>query len=169
MFDASGRQSAQELNRSVASVGRELREFDRILDFGCGCGRVTRWLRPLADDSELQGCDIDEFAIAWDQEHLTFAKFSHTPTEPPLPYVSGYFDLVLNHSVFTHLDEYYQDMWLEELCRIVSRVDFSSFRFTASTPSPWPRGLFKAAARTRELGDRRLSETKICSSRTIRT
>ena len=169
MFDASGRQSAQELNRSVASVGRELREFDRILDFGCGCGRVTRWLRPLADDSELQGCDIDEFAIAWDQEHLTFAKFSHTPTEPPLPYVSGYFDLVLNHSVFTHLDEYYQDMWLEELCRIVSPGGFLVLSVHGEHAFSLAEGALQGGGEDPELGDRRLSETEFCSSRTIRT
>ena len=47
------------------------------------------------------------------------ATFEHTGAEPPLPYSDGYFDLVINHSVFTHLDERYQDMWLEELRRVV--------------------------------------------------
>ena len=119
VFDRSGHQSAQELEVFAASVGRTLGSFTRVLDFGCGPGRVTRWLEPRTSTWELHGCDIDRQAIEWDQEHLPFATFEHTGAEPPLPYSDGYFDLVINHSVFTHLDERYQDMWLEELRRVV--------------------------------------------------
>jgi len=120
-FDASGRQSAQELNTFVASIGRTLDSFSSVLDFGCGCGRVTRWLGPVASAHwDLHGCDIDELAITWDQENLPFGTFATTGGEPPLPYPDDHFDLVLNHSVFTHLDERYQDLWLEELHRIVA-------------------------------------------------
>ena len=119
-FDASGRQSAAELDIFAASIGRTLDTFSRVLDFGCGCGRVTRWLAPKAANWELHGCDIDQLAITWDQEHLPFGTFVRTEGEPPLPYPDGHFDLVLNHSVFTHLDEGYQDLWLEELHRIVA-------------------------------------------------
>ncbi len=37
---------------------------------------------------------------------------------PPLDFPDEHFDLVFNHSVFTHLDESYQDAWLVELERI---------------------------------------------------
>ena len=118
-FDGSGQRSLRELLVALASVDKELRDFRRILDFGCGCARVTRWYPTVVDDSELHGCDIDELAIAWNSENLPFATFVQNAGEPPLPYSDGYFDLVVNHSVFTHLDEHYQDMWLQELQRIV--------------------------------------------------
>lgn len=120
IFDGSGRQSARELEVFAASVGRTLGSFARVLDFGCGPGRVTRWLEPLTSTWELHGCDIDREAIEWAQEHLRFAAFRHTEEKPPLPYSDGYFDLVINHSVFTHLDEAYQDLWLGELRRVVT-------------------------------------------------
>jgi hypothetical protein len=37
---------------------------------------------------------------------------------PPLDVPDGFFDLVYNHSVFTHIDEDYQDQWLTELQRV---------------------------------------------------
>jgi len=108
----------------VASVGRTLDSFRRVLDFGCGPGRVTRWLEPLAGIWELHGCDIDRQAIDYDQRHIPFASFEHTAPQPPLPWSEGYFDLVINHSVFTHIDEIHQDLWLEELNRIVTPGGF---------------------------------------------
>jgi SAM-dependent methyltransferase len=38
--------------------------------------------------------------------------------EPPLPYRDHHFDLIINCSVFTHLDERLQDLWLAELQRV---------------------------------------------------
>ena len=49
---------------------------------------------------------------------LPFAAFGVNPNEPPMGYPDASFDLVFNHSVFTHLDERHQDMWLGELRRI---------------------------------------------------
>jgi SAM-dependent methyltransferase len=38
---------------------------------------------------------------------------------PPLPYSGGYFDVVYCLSVFTHLSESMQDLWIGELRRIL--------------------------------------------------
>ena len=38
---------------------------------------------------------------------------------PPLPYPDEYFDVVYCLSVFTHLNESMQDLWIEELSRIL--------------------------------------------------
>src|SRR3954451_10278501 len=43
----------------------------RILDFGCGVGRVLRQLVPIAQGAELHGCDIDPACVAWVREHLS--------------------------------------------------------------------------------------------------
>ncbi|MHB1582154.1 MAG: class I SAM-dependent methyltransferase [Acidimicrobiales bacterium] len=118
-FDASGQRSVRELEAALQAVGRELHDFARILDFGCGCNRVMRWLGPLAATTELHGCDIDRLAIEWSAEHLPFATFAASDAEPPLPYPDEHFDLIVNHSVLTHLDEPMQDGWLPELRRVL--------------------------------------------------
>jgi SAM-dependent methyltransferase len=96
----------------------------RILDFGCGCARVLPLLRLIAPRSVLYGSDIDGEAIAWCNEayrgevrwgHFSFVANGDTP---PLPYSSDYFDLVCGISVFTHLPEALQFLWLAELRRI---------------------------------------------------
>jgi ubiquinone/menaquinone biosynthesis C-methylase UbiE len=37
---------------------------------------------------------------------------------PPLPFPDDHFDLVFSSSVFTHIDEHAQDLWLAELRRV---------------------------------------------------
>jgi len=115
--DAAWR-SLAALEQALAGVGRRMEEFERILDFGCGPGRVLRLLEPLAGRTELHGVDIDADAIAWCRQAIPFAHFTAAPHVPPTAYPDAHFDLVLNHSVFTHLPEERQDQWLGELQRI---------------------------------------------------
>ncbi|MDQ6605747.1 MAG: class I SAM-dependent methyltransferase [Actinomycetota bacterium] len=119
-FHQYARSSVLALERGLSVLGRELTSFERILDFGCGPGRVMRHLGPLAAGSQLHGVDVDPDSIAWCAEHIGFAKFVIGPHEPPLPYADGQFDLVYNHSVFTHIDERRQDLWLAELARVLA-------------------------------------------------
>jgi len=78
------------------------------------------WLEEHAGKTSFHGVDIDQRAISWSQQHLPFADFQTNDPLPPLPYPDQYFDLVFNHSVFTHIDESYQDRWLAELHRVTT-------------------------------------------------
>jgi SAM-dependent methyltransferase len=119
-FDERAPEHLRLFERALAVVGKELADFERLLDFGCGCGRFVRHLGPLAEQgTEVHGIDVDGEMIAWLQENVPYGEFVHGPHRPPTPYADGFFDLVINHSVFTHLDEEYQDLWLAELQRIV--------------------------------------------------
>lgn len=117
-FWRSGRASIHQINSVLSHLGKSFTDFSRALDFGCGCGRMMLHLQDVGKITELFGVDIDAEAIAWAQEHIAWAKFSVNQGLPPLEFPDEYFDLVFNHSVFTHLDENYQDAWLMELERI---------------------------------------------------
>ena len=117
-FNASGHRSLDEIERTLGGIGKSLEDSARALDFGCGCGRILRWLEPVSRGTELYGVDIDPEAIAWTQEHLPFAKTSVNQPLPPLDFPEAHFDLIYNHSVFTHIDESFQDAWLAELRRV---------------------------------------------------
>jgi SAM-dependent methyltransferase len=143
-FHVYARDSVLSLERALAVLGLELATFDRILDFGCGPGRILRHLGPLAGRSELHGVDVDEDAIEWCAAHIPFAHFAVGPHEPPLPYPDGHFGLVYNHSVFTHIDERRQDLWLAELARVLAPGGIALL--TVHSTRQWNQALSQFAA-----------------------
>jgi SAM-dependent methyltransferase len=118
-FDESGRRSLADIRSVLAFSERDISDAERVLDFGCGCGRVLRHLHREADaGTEIVGVDTDAEAIEWVRAHLPYVYASPIEPLPPLPFPDGHFDLVINHSVFSHLPEDYQDAWLTELHRV---------------------------------------------------
>jgi SAM-dependent methyltransferase len=84
----------------------------RVLDFGCGCGRVARHL-PGVD-----GCDYNPALVEWCRENLP-GEFRVNALEPPAPYEEESYDLVYAISVLTHLTERLAEAWVAEWRRIL--------------------------------------------------
>lgn len=117
-FLASGRRAVEDIERMLQRNGLAIERFRHVLDFGCGCGRVMRhWAGRRGP--QFYGTDIHSETIAWCQAHLPFARFAVNGLAPPLPYSSGRFDFVYALSVFTHLPEGLQALWLRELRRVL--------------------------------------------------
>lgn len=91
----------------------------RVLDFGCGVGRILRHAVSEEPEAEYWGCDIDGPSVEWLQQNLSPpAQFFRTDAWPPLPQAGSSFDLIYAFSVFTHLvDEW--SAWLLELRRVL--------------------------------------------------
>jgi SAM-dependent methyltransferase len=74
----------------------------RILDFGCGAGRVTRWLRSAFPSAAIEGCDIREtdlqFVAGKFNAQTWVSEKDVKLLQPPSSY-----DLIWVGSVFTHL------------------------------------------------------------------
>jgi SAM-dependent methyltransferase len=86
----------------------------RVLDFGCGVGRVLRQFGPEADEAEFWGCDLDRPSIEWARENLEPPlNFFLSAEEPGLPQEDGYFDLIFAFSVYTHLTDHWAGWLLE--------------------------------------------------------
>jgi SAM-dependent methyltransferase len=118
-FARIGRACANDIDAALRSCGHSVAQSRRILDFGCGCGGTMLWLNDLAPTASISGADIDASAIEWCRGNIPFAKFAINEALPPLAYPDASFDLVYAVSVFTHLDEDYQFLWLAELERII--------------------------------------------------
>ena len=89
--------------------------------------------------------------IEWVQANMPVSRSTTVaPHEPPLPYPDHHFDLVINHSVFTHLDERMQDLWLGELQRVTRPG--ALLLLTVEGTSSWNRTA--AACRGRRRGSR---------------
>jgi SAM-dependent methyltransferase len=121
----SGRSFAIHGLQMFTDLGDQIERFApssarRVLDWGCGCGRVTRYLLSRRPLPEVFGCDIDEEAVEWCRAHLAPGQFPVVAPTPPTPYADGTFDVVIGCSVFTHLSRSDQRRWLEEIRRILA-------------------------------------------------
>ncbi|WP_354700979.1 hypothetical protein DSM112329_01273 [Paraconexibacter sp. AEG42_29] len=91
----------------------------RLLDFGCGSGRILRHLIRAVPGTELHGCDIDATSVEWVQANLApRCRAVVAPPQPPLPFADGCFDVVWAVSVFSQIHEGWAD-WLLELRRVL--------------------------------------------------
>ncbi|MDP9491376.1 MAG: class I SAM-dependent methyltransferase [Actinomycetota bacterium] len=117
-FLEGGAAAKDSILEALAQAGAPIESMGRILDFGCGCGRVVRHWSDL-EGVEVYGSDLDPEFVAWCQENLPFGSFSTNGLAPPLPYEDGAFGFVYALSVFTHLTEPLQDDWIEELARVL--------------------------------------------------
>ncbi len=118
-FEELGRLICDDLLDAMASFEVDLAAGSRVLDFGCGCGRILRHFAPQSPGALIDGVDIDPEAIAWCQANFPASLTFHQNGEwPPLPFEDERFDLIYSLSVFTHLPEPMQLGWLSELARV---------------------------------------------------
>jgi SAM-dependent methyltransferase len=117
-FLESGRLAAETVRDTLGRHGRRVEALGALLDFGCGCGRVTRHWADL-DRTAVHGADANDRAIAWCRANLPFARFVSNGLAPPLDHGDESFDLVYALSVFTHLPEDLQHAWARELARLL--------------------------------------------------
>lgn len=87
----------------------------RVLDFGCGAGRILRHL----GEARLAGCDIDAQSIEWVKENMPDVDAFVVTEEPGIPRADGSYDLVLAASVFTHIGANWL-AWLGEIRRVLA-------------------------------------------------
>jgi len=113
-----GENLSADLRKLVTMAGRDWDSFSYILDFGCGCGRVLRWFLDQENRPHLFGTDIDPDPVEWCKKNIPNVNWRINYSMPPTEYADETFDLVYAISVFTHLDEKYQNAWLAELQRI---------------------------------------------------
>ena len=115
----TGYNAFRGLESLLAHHGVRPRAGLRILDWGCGHGRVTRHLIRHWPQADIAGTDIDAENIAWCKAHLTDGTFVTAPLWPPLPFGDAQYDVVFGLSVMTHLTADAQRAWIGEIRRIL--------------------------------------------------
>ena len=90
-----------------------------VLDFGCGCGRSTRFLQGMTR-LDVHGSDVNEDLVRWCQQNLGAVQTVRNEVDPPLPFEDGKFDFIYSLSIFSHLSEQSMQRWLGELARVTA-------------------------------------------------
>jgi ubiquinone/menaquinone biosynthesis C-methylase UbiE len=92
----------------------------KILDWGCGPGRVIRHLPDIIGNGcEFYGTDYNKKSIEWCSQYITDVKFNLNTLEAKLPYSDEFLDIIYGISIFTHLSEKLHYDWYNELYRIL--------------------------------------------------
>lgn len=116
-----------------------LEPHHRVLDAGCGIGRMARPLTAYLDErGSYEGFDLDATGVAWCARNVTarFPRFRFTrvdvcsdrynpkgriaPSEFRFPYADASFDFVFLTSVFTHMLPGDVDRYLAECGRVLA-------------------------------------------------
>jgi SAM-dependent methyltransferase len=104
----------------------------RILDIGCGCGRLTSFLCQFAPTCDYLGVDVSRDSVEWANNAISSAfanvKFERLETDAngyigqkcfALPCPDNDADLVMATSLFTHLDEQATNGYFKEILRVL--------------------------------------------------
>lgn len=118
-YPAHGKAHVAAMMEIVEASGFSPAAGDRILDLGCGAGRMIRHLQHLASKCEIWGTDISAEHIFWCRRNLSPPfRFATTTKVPHLPFEDRSFGFIYCGSLFTHIDDL-ADAWLLELHRIL--------------------------------------------------
>jgi SAM-dependent methyltransferase len=99
--------------------GHPIRGSARLLDFGVGWGRVSRFFLNEIPPENLVGIDVDEYLISLCRQLFAVGQFEVCSPQPPTAFASGSFDFVVGYSVMSHLSEATCLNWMREFHRLL--------------------------------------------------
>ncbi len=126
-FYERGQATASTLVEAARSAGADPASWRRVLDWGCGCGRIARHM-PTHTPATIIGRDIDAYTVKWCTENLD-GDFRVSSLAPPLDLPDASIDFVYGFSVLTHLSAPMQAAWFAELGRILKPGALAALTF----------------------------------------
>jgi SAM-dependent methyltransferase len=91
----------------------------RILDFGCGWGRISRFFERDTCPGDLTGVDVQPAMIEWCRSLDPWASYQTIDTLPPTGFADASFDLIYAYGVLSHLSPRSHSAWVEEFGRLL--------------------------------------------------
>lgn len=93
----------------------------KILDWGCGPGRILRHLNALDVSLKVYGSDYNQDYVDWCNQNINKVQIKKNQLSPPLLFDSNFFDTIYSISIFTHLSLEMHSAWMKELNRICNK------------------------------------------------
>lgn len=107
----------QFIRQRAAALGTPILPGSRVLDFGLGWGRVIRLFLKDVEAQGLHGVDVNPMILELCRSTALPVAIAQITPRGTLPHGEEFFDCVYANSVFTHLPEAVQDLWLAEIAR----------------------------------------------------
>ncbi len=138
MGGRGSKQIGEEFCRFFVELGG-LQPDERVLDVGCGIGRMAVPLTKYLKDGEYEGFDVVPKSVEWCKENITprYPNFRFSladihnelynprgrfkAAEYKFPYEDQYFDFVFLTSVLTHLLPRDMQNYLRETARVLKK------------------------------------------------
>jgi SAM-dependent methyltransferase len=130
-FQSSGAKAVETFADLVTRNGGDFSGAERIMDFGCGCGRLARHL-PTYSSASLVGVDYNRKLIAWCAANLA-GTYIKNELQPPVNLPDAQVEILYALSIFTHLREETQIAWLGEFARLLKPGGFALVTFHDAT------------------------------------
>lgn len=136
-----GRRVAQKLKK-----GLSITEKDRVLEIGCGVGRIGAQIAPYCHS--WYGVDISNSLIEIAKHrtsHLDNVEFRVLNQSGSLDiFAEDFFDKVYSHIVFCHLDKEDVYLYLKEIARVLKSGGIAYYdTFNLMSESGWQRWLLE--------------------------
>lgn len=109
----------REIKAYCRYAGRPLSAETRLLDFGCGWGRILRLFMKDIRPEHLFGIDSTSRFLMEARRCNPALGFLQTGLAPPTMITAGSFNLIVSFSVFSHLDEFIAGLWINEFHRLL--------------------------------------------------
>jgi SAM-dependent methyltransferase len=119
----------------------------KLLDFGCGWGRLVRTFLKDFHTQNIIATDVDVEVIELARELLPDVAFAVNGARAALDHRDASLDIVVVNSVFSHLSPANYAFWIEELTRVLKPGGALVF-------TTWGQGLLDMAKRVFETGER---------------
>ena len=121
-YFVSGLEIAETIERIAAARFGGLARVGAMLDFGCGYGRITRFLVGSLPAERLWVCDLVGDAVEFQQHRFGVRGFRSAPRPEELapPSAAPPFDLVYVGSLFTHLPPQRFSPWFDRLAGLLA-------------------------------------------------
>jgi SAM-dependent methyltransferase len=91
----------------------------RVLDYGCGWGRIIRFFLKDVLPEQLWGIDCFDEVLQVSKDTNPWCHFELVNAFPPSTLADDSFDFIYSYSVFSHLSEDAHLAWLREFKRIL--------------------------------------------------
>ena len=158
--DARLYEASAERNLAALRTVGQLQPSARILDLGCGTGRMAAALtRFLTSGARYEGFDVNRSSIEWCRRHITARhpnfRFTWIDVRSDrynpggreraeairLPYPDGAFDFAYAGSLYTHVLAEQVENYLRETARVLAPDGRTFSTFCLLTPTTTPQVL----------------------------